>query len=184
MKRRIISFLLVGCLLSMCVPQCAFAEESESHGEESIATNEDSWEYSPVLITGEPANGPSFKLEDIQKSPLCIDETTYSLSVSRYFRLDDLGYWNINSEWVEYEVQQGADVTLEIVESMWSPHTCRLQIGILRVDGPDAHCVEVTGGGYCNTLLFSDLNAGNYIVYVRNITSQTVTDGAIRYSIS
>ena len=150
----------------------------------SAQETSDSIIYTPILINGEPSPGGSFSIDDVQMAPIRSDLETYSLYSTRYFAFDDLLYNNIMSDWVEYEVQQGDGVYVNVTSCSWYPHTCNIEVGILNLTGPDSMCETLSGGNYSGELVFGDVNAGTYIVYVRNLSSRTITDGSIRYSIS
>lgn len=140
--------------------------------------------YSPILVTGEASPGGSFSLSDVQVSPVRSDEETYALYATRFFAFNDLNADNTMSDWVQYEVQQGDGVYVDITSCSWYPHTCELEVGILNMSGPDCMCTTLSGGDYRGQLVFGDVNAGNYIVYVRNLSAYTISYGSIRYSIS
>ena len=151
-------------------------------GKDEETTN--GFTYTPILTNGEPSPGGSFTIDDVQLAPIRSDAETFSLYATRYFGFGELLYNNIMSDWVEYEVQQGDDVSVNVTSCSWYPHTCNLEVGILNLTGSDTLCKNVTGGEYSGTMTFRNVNAGTYIVYVRNLSSRTITDGSIRYSIS
>lgn len=169
---RILSVILVICL--MVIPVNAASDTESANG----------FVYTPILTNGEPSPGGSFTIDDVKLAPIRSDAETFAIYATRYFGFSDLLYNNIMSDWVEYEVQQGDSVTVKVTSCSWYPHTCKLEVGILNLTGSDSLCKNVTGGEYSGTLTFSNVNAGTYIVYVRNLSSRTVTDGSIRYSIS
>lgn len=140
--------------------------------------------YTPILANGEPSPGGSFAKADVKLSPVCSDEDTYSIYATRYFSFDGLAYQNITSDWVEYEVQQGDSVYVDVTSCSWYPHTCNIEVGIFNVSDPDSMCEILSGGNYSDPLVFGDVDAGTYVVYVRNLSKSTITDGSIRYSIS
>ena len=160
---RILSVILVVCL--MVIPVNATSDAETTNG----------FTYTPILTNGEPSPGGSFTIDDVQLAPIRSDAD---------FGFGELLYNNIMSDWVEYEVQQGDDVSVNVTSCSWYPHTCKLEVGILNLTGSDTLCKNVTGGEYSGTMTFRNVNAGTYIVYVRNRSSRTITDGSIRYSIS
>lgn len=139
--------------------------------------------YTPILTNGQPSPGGSFTIDDVQLAPIRSDIETYSLYATRYFSFDNLLANNIMSDWVEYEVQQGECVYVNVASCSWYPHTCNIEVGILNLTGPESMCAVLSSGDYSGELSFGDVNAGTYIVYVRNLSSRTITDGSIRYSI-
>lgn len=157
---------------------------SEQLGAEKDEETTNGFTYTPILTNGEPSPGGSFTIDDVQLAPIRSDAETFSLYATRYFGFGELLYNNIMSDWVEYEVQQGDDVSVNATSCSWYPHTCNLEVGILNLTGSDTLCKNVTGGEYSGTMTFRNVNAGTYIVYVRNLSSRTITDGSIRYSIS
>ena len=169
---RILSVILVVCL--MVIPVNAASDAETTNG----------FTYTPILTNGEPSPGGSFTIDDVQLAPIRSDAETFSLYATRYFGFGELLYNNVMSDWVEYEVQQGDDVSVNVTSCSWYPHTCNLEVGILNLTGSDTLCKNVTGGEYSGTMTFRNVNAGTYIVYVRNLSSRTITDGSIRYSIS
>lgn len=171
MKKIVYIFLSLLLVFSMAVQVCA--QETS-----------DSIIYTPILTNGEPSPGGSFVISDVQLAPVRSDSETYALYATRFFSFDGLRHTDIMSDWVEYEVQQGDGVYVNITSCSWYPHTCNIEVGILNLTGPDTMCVTLSGGDYSDELVFGDVNAGTYIVYVRNLSSQTITDGSIRYSIS
>lgn len=150
----------------------------------SNGKNADDFTYTPVLTNGELSPSGSFSVDDVQLAPICSDAETYALYATRYFGFDDFLHNNIISDWVEYEVRQGDSVTVNVTSCSWYPHTCNIEVGILSLTGPESMCAKLTSGDYSGELVFDDVNAGTYIVYVRNLSSRTITDGSMRYSVS
>lgn len=180
MKKFLSVLLALTMILSLAIPCSANTMTDQVSTQETL----ESIIYTPILINGEPSPGGSFTIEDVQLAPIRSDLETYSIYATRYFSFDDLLYNNIMSDWVEYEVQQGEGVYINVTSCSWYPHTCDIEVGILNLTGPESMSAVLSGGDYSDELVFGDVNAGTYIVYVRNLSSRTITDGSIRYSIS
>lgn len=103
---------------------------------------------------------------------------------THYFSLDNTPYNNIISDFVEYEIQEGEDVTLTIVSCSWYPHTCDIRVGLFNLDTSYAWYYTFSGGEASGSYNFPDMPEGTYMVYVRNVSSETITDGSVRYSIT
>lgn len=116
-------------------------------------------------------------------APIRSDVESQDLYATRYFSFDDLQHNNIISDWVEYEVQQEEDVCVKFTSCSWYPHTCNIEVGILNLTGSESVCAILTSGNYSDELVFDDINAGTYIISVRNLSSRTITEGSLRYSI-
>lgn len=136
-----------------------------------------------IVDTSDPEIA-DFTVDDIQLAPFCADESTYGLYASRYFTFNDLSSNAIYSDFVEYEIQQGEGVSLTVTSSTWYPHTCDIEIGIYDLSRGVTYESIQSGGSFSGTLVFGDLDASNYMVYVRNLGVRTITSGAIRYTIS
>lgn len=124
-----------------------------------------------------------FSIDDIQEAAFSGEEY-FSLYTSHYFPFDDTPYNSMTSDFIEYEVQQGEEVRIEVISCSWYPHTCNLEIGILNLDNGYDYSGSVGGGNYTGTLIFGDMDAARYMVFVRNTSAATITDGSIRYSIT
>lgn len=139
--------------------------------------------YTPILTNGEPSPGASFSIDDVRLAPIRSDVEAQDLYAKRYFSFDDLQHNNIMSDWVEYEVQHEEDVCVQVTSCSWYPHTSNIEVGILNLRGSESVCSILTSGNYGDELIFENINAGTYIIYVRNLSSRTITEGSLRYSI-
>lgn len=101
-----------------------------------------------------------------------------------YFTFDDTPYNSMTSDFIEYEVQQGEEVRVNVLSCTWYPHTCNIEIGILNLDNGMDYAGPESGGSCTDTLVFGDMDAGRYMVFVRNTSAATITDGSIRYSLT
>lgn len=139
--------------------------------------------YTPILTNGESSPGASFSIDDVQLAPIRSDVEAQDLYATRYFSFDDLQHNNIMSDWVEYEVQHEEDVCVKVTSCSWYPHTSNIEVGIVNLRGSESVCSILTSGNYCDELIFENINAGTYIIYVRNLSSRTITEGSLRYSL-
>ena len=87
------------------------------------------------------------------------------------------------SDGITYDVSEGESLNLEIVRCIWTPTTNTLYIGFYNVDTATGYAYPFTGGSASGTYSWPDLPAGQYIVYVRNMSSRTITDGTMRYNV-
>ena len=101
-----------------------------------------------------------------------------------YFTFDDTPYNSMTSDFIEYEVQQGEEVRVNVLSCTWYPHTCNIEIGILNLDNGMDYAGPESGGSCTDTLVFGDMDAGRYMVFVRNTSAATVIEGSIRYSLT
>lgn len=211
MKKSIFVFLMLTALLTSCArsnesktvsivfpeqtieaayPTSVFNEDDLLYQPDSGMNMRDSQKtsdgiiYTPILTNGEPSPGASFSIDDVQLAPVRSDVDAQDLYATRYFSFDELQYNSIMSDWVEYEVQQEQDVCVKVTSCSWYPHTCNIEVGILNLSGSESVCSILTSGNYNDELTFEDINAGTYIIYIRNLSSRTITEGSIRYSIS
>ena len=163
--------IILSIIIVLSMSTTAYAAES-SHSDDVIYVNTEKKQVG------------SFTIDEIKKSPLISDEATYSLYATRFFSFNNTPYNNIMSDFVEFEVQQGEEVRLTVTNSTWYPHTCDIEIGIYNVDDGLDYCETVSGGDYSGTMVFGDMDEATYIVYVRNVSRATISQGSIRYSIS
>ena len=101
-----------------------------------------------------------------------------------YFTFDDTPYNSMTSDFIEYEVQQGEEVRVNVLSCTWYPHICNIEIGILNLDNGMDYAGPESGGSCTDTLVFGDMDAGRYMVFVRNTSAATVIEGSIRYSLT
>jgi len=87
------------------------------------------------------------------------------------------------SDGITYDVSEGESLNLEIVRCIWTPTTNTLYIGFYNVDTATGYAYPFTGGSASGTYSWPDLPVGQYIVYVRNMSSRTITDGTMRYNV-
>lgn len=167
--KKIISILLsIVFVLSMTASAFASEEISESN---------------IVIIDTKATRTPRFSIEDVQKSTFTAEED-FVLYASHYFTFDDTPYNSMTSDFIEYEVQQGEEVRVNVLSCTWYPHTCNIEIGILNLDNGMDYAGPESGGSCTDTLVFGDMDAGRYMVFVRNTSAATVIEGSIRYSLT
>lgn len=124
----------------------------------------------------------SFPLEEITQAPslAVYDGSTFAFN---QFSFDGCTYNAIWSDMIEYTMSEGETGVLEITTCIWTPTTNTLYIGFYNVDTAKGYAYSFTGGDVSGTYTYSDLPAGQYIVYVRNMSSKTITDGTMRYNV-
>lgn len=124
----------------------------------------------------------SFSLEEITQAPslAVYDGSTFAY---RQFSFDGCTYNAIWSDMVEYTMSEGETGVLDITTCIWTPTTNTLYIGFYNVDTATGYAYSFTGGSANGTYSWSNLPAGQYIVYVRNMSSRTITDGTMRYNV-
>lgn len=124
----------------------------------------------------------SFPLEEITQAPSLAVYDGATLAFNQ-FTFDGCTYNAIWSDMVEYTMSEGETGILEISTCIWTPTTNTLYIGFYNVDTATGYAYSFTGGSASGTYSWSNLPAGQYIVYVRNISSRTITDGTMRYNV-
>lgn len=124
----------------------------------------------------------NFALEEITQAPsiAVYDGSTFAYS---QFSFDGCTYNAIWSDMNEYTMAEGETGVLEISTCIWTPTTNTLYIGFYNVDTAKGYAYSFTGGDVSGTYTYSNLPAGQYIVYVRNMSSRTITDGTMRYNV-
>lgn len=124
----------------------------------------------------------SFTLEEVTQAPSL---TVYDGSTLAFnqFTFDGCTYNAIWSDMIEYTMSEGETGVLEISTCIWMPTTNTLYIGFYNVDTAKGYAYAFTGGSASGTYSWSNLPAGQYIVYVRNMSSRTITDGTMRYNV-
>ena len=124
----------------------------------------------------------SFSLEEITQAPSL---TVYDGSTLAFnqFTFDGCTYNAIWSDMIEYTMSEGETGVLEISTCIWTPATNTLYIGFYNVDTATGYAYSFAGGSASGTYRWSNLPAGQYIVYVRNMSSRTITDGTMRYNV-
>jgi len=123
-----------------------------------------------------------FPLEEITQAPSLAVYDGSTLAFNQ-FTFDGCTYNAIWSDMVEYTMSEGETGVLEISTCIWTPATNTLYIGFYNVETATGYAYSFTGGSASGTYSWSDLPAGQYIVYVRNMSSRTITDGTMRYNV-
>jgi len=123
-----------------------------------------------------------FPLEEITQAPSLAVYDGSTLAFNQ-FTFDGCTYNAIWSDMVEYTMSEGETGVLEISTCIWTPATNTLYIGFYNVETATGYAYSFTGGSASGTYSWSDLTAGQYIVYVRNMSSRTITDGTMRYNV-
>ena len=124
----------------------------------------------------------SFSLEEITQAPSLAVYDGATLAFNQ-FTFDGCTYNAIWSDMVEYTMSEGETGVLEISTCIWTPATNTLYIGFYNVETATGYAYSFTGGSASGTYRWSNLPAGQYIVYVRNMSSRTITDGTMRYNV-
>lgn len=140
-----------------------------------------------AVVFAEEVNEPGldyFTLDEVTVAPYSVAEASMTPYATHYFSFQNLNYWGITSDVIEYEVQEGETLTLNIVSCTWVPHTCDLWIGIYDLDTGWGQYYPFSGGNCSGYYEFPDLSEGRYMIYIRNISSKTVSEGSIRYSLT
>lgn len=124
----------------------------------------------------------SFPLEAITQAPslAVYDGSTFAFN---QFSFDGCTYNAIWSDMIEYTMSEGETGVLDITTCIWTPTTNTIYIGFYNVDTAKGYAYSFTGGSASGTYSWSNLPAGQYIVYVRNMSSRTITDGTMRYNV-
>ena len=124
----------------------------------------------------------SFPLEEITQAPSLAVYDGSTLAFNQ-FSFDGCTYNAIWSDMIEYTMSEGETGVLEITTCIWTPTTNTLYIGFYNVDTATGYAYPFTGGSASGTYSWPDLPVGQYIVYVRNMSSRTITDGTMRYNV-
>lgn len=88
------------------------------------------------------------------------------------------------SDGISYDVSEGESINLEIVRCIWTPVDNVVYIGLYDPETETGYAYAYVGGNTQVAVSFNDLPAGSYIVYVKNMGEQTITDGTLRYRIT
>lgn len=124
----------------------------------------------------------SFPLEAITQAPslAVYNGSTFAFN---QFSFDGCTYNAIWSDMIEHTMSEGETGVLDITTCIWTPTTNTLYIGFYNVDTATGYAYSFTGGSASGTYSWPDLPAGQYIVYVRNMSSRTIADGTMRYNV-
>lgn len=88
------------------------------------------------------------------------------------------------SDGISYDVSEGESINLEIVRCIWTPENNLMYIGVYNLETETGYAYAHVGGNTQVAVPFTDLPAGSYVVYVKNMGERTITDGTLRYRIS
>ncbi len=201
MKKVLGIILALICVLSFSV--CAFACSVETVKEDE--TQVVSGEFSVEDVTKAPVSGElpekksektlvtneilvvsgEFAIEDVVKAPYFGDMV--APKSGSYFSFAGCTKNEIYSDMADRYYSDGDTVVLTINQCSWIPQSNDLEIGLFNTTyaityKPDQPFSDGELNGVSVT--FSNLKAGNYWVYVRNLGSPTITSGYLSYSTS
>lgn len=150
--------------------------------ETNVSEPENATFDSTVLINGSPAKIEYFSLDEVTIISTGIDER--ALYGSNFFEFGELPYNNIISDFRTEDYTDGEAATLNILSCSWGPIVCDLHIGIYDNNRGGGYYEVFSGGSASGVYTFSNLPESTYFVYVRNVSSRTVTGGSMRYSLT
>ena len=196
--KKVLAFSLVlALILSMSIPVFASeifgSEDTVYYGESEISSltqvpsNRVEIPDESIAITAEE-DIVYYGVNELKPEDF-IRVTPNSVNVARasYLSYDFAGAVSnsVYSDFVEHTVAAGSSVTLTVDICVWSPESNNLEIGIYNWTTGENWRVVRSGGqvvDYVKT--FTDLSAGKYSAYIRNLGSTTLTTGYMLYDLS
>lgn len=193
------ALLFITVFVSALLGGCSLTQE-EISVTEVAQTTETSLQMSEEIVLGTvPAteenipNG-TFSTEDrivehFSKDEMvtisCIEEPASDIAEA-FIQIQFEGYDTCLplSDGISYDVSEGESINLEIVRCIWTPENNLMYIGVYNLETETGYAYAYVGGNTQVAVPFNDLPAGSYIVYVKNMGEQTITDGTLRYRIT
>lgn len=189
MKKLLSALLVLTLLFSTLIPTIASAK-----CEEYITARND---LSDELTTNNPDDFEIIETEDgtvIHHGKISPEDIVRITSTALYdargrssirFEFPGLETNAIASDFADNVINEGESATLSVNTCVWAPEYNDLDIGIYNWTTAYYWSVTHTGGEALNcSHTFSNLTAGTYSVFVRNLGQHTLTTGYITYNLT
>lgn len=164
MKKNISFLIALALILSLSCYAYA-VEKTSDYGDDSIVLTEE------------------ISIEDITVVPIA--KVSVGRSVNAYNRLEFAGCEE-NGVWTNmesYVLADGENPILDVNICVWAPETNNIHIGFYNPYEGKGYFKVKSGGKISGKNTYHNLPAGEYWVYIRNISKPTISSGYMLYDV-
>lgn len=125
----------------------------------------------------------NFYAEEITYVTYTTEPASDSADAFDQIQFDGYGSNSVLSDGQKYTVSAETMLTLDIVKCIWTPEETMIHFGFYNPETNTGYAYAQVGGNVSGELEFSELPAGEYIVYVKIEGNETISDGTMRYNV-